>query len=73
MRSELAIYQALISIGIDEPRANAVVTALEHDMSEHLATKADLLLLENRLTIRMAVMLSAAVGIALTVAKFMFG
>ncbi|MCK0545819.1 hypothetical protein JTE78_24520 [Pseudomonas syringae pv. aptata] len=75
MKSSLALYQALISIDVPEDRATAVVDALESDMQTQLATKADIDNLESRLelklTIRMAVMLTAAVGIMLTAFKFM--
>ncbi|MBC8878013.1 MULTISPECIES: hypothetical protein [Pseudomonas] len=75
MKSSLALYQALISIDVPEDRATAVVDALESDMQMQLATKADIDNLESRLelklTIRMAVMLTAAVGIMLTAFRFM--
>ncbi|KTC48754.1 hypothetical protein AO250_18390 [Pseudomonas syringae pv. actinidiae ICMP 19497] len=75
MKSSLALYQALISIDVPEDRATAVVDALESDMQTQLATKADIDKLESRLelklTIRMAVMLTAAVGIMLTAFRFM--
>ncbi|WP_183142005.1 hypothetical protein, partial [Pseudomonas amygdali] len=68
-------YQALISIDVEEKRAAAVVDALESDMQTQLATKADIDNLESRLelklTIRMAVMLTAAVGVMLTAFRFM--
>ncbi|WP_183144101.1 hypothetical protein, partial [Pseudomonas amygdali] len=67
--------QALISIDVEEKRAAAVVDALESDMQTQLATKADIDNLESRLelklTIRMAVMLTAAVGVMLTAFRFM--
>ncbi|MDC6489688.1 hypothetical protein [Pseudomonas syringae] len=75
MKSSLALYQALISIDVPEDRATAVVDALESDMQPQLATKADIDNLESRLelklTIRMAVMLTAAVGVMLTAFRFM--
>ncbi|WP_183144087.1 hypothetical protein, partial [Pseudomonas amygdali] len=63
--------QALISIDVEETRAAAVVDALESDMQTQLATKADLDKLELKLSIRMALMLTAAVGIMLTAFRFM--
>ena len=42
MKSELALYQALISINVTEQKANAVIEALEANMFSRLATKADL-------------------------------
>ncbi|WP_192871922.1 hypothetical protein ACTACT_03115 [Pseudomonas syringae] len=75
MKSSIALYQALISIDVEEKRAAAVVDALESDMQTQLATKADIDNLESRLelkiTIRMAVMLTAAVGVMLTAFRFM--
>ncbi|PUA46355.1 hypothetical protein C5U62_13025 [Pseudomonas protegens] len=71
MKSSLALYQALRSIDVPEDKASAVIDALESDMQAHLATKADLAQTELRLTLRMGVMLSAAVGILLAALKFM--
>jgi len=86
MRSGLALYQALRSIDVPDDKATAVVDALETEMQTQLATKADLARLEAatkadlaqfkselelKLTIRMGVMLSAAVGILLAAMKFM--
>lgn len=75
MRSGLALYQALPSIDVSEDKATAVVDALETEMQTQLATKADLAQLKSelelKLTIRMGVMLSAAVGVMLTAFKFM--
>jgi len=42
MKTELALYQALISINVPEQKANAVIDALETEMLSRLATKADL-------------------------------
>lgn len=86
MKGSLALYQALVSINVDESKAAAVVDALESDMQTQLATKADVQMLraemhqlkadvaqsELRLTIRMGVMLSAAVGLGLAAVKVMF-
>ncbi|RMM22031.1 hypothetical protein [Pseudomonas syringae] len=71
MKSSIALYQALISIDVEETRAAAVVDALESDMQTQLATKADLDKLELKLSIRMAIMLTAAVGVMLTAFRFM--
>ena len=82
MRSGLALYQALRSINVSEDKATAVVDALETEMQTQLATKADLAelqaatkadlsQLELKLTIRMGVMLSAAVGVLLAAMKYM--
>ncbi|TFW43129.1 hypothetical protein [Pseudomonas fluorescens] len=86
MKTELALYQALISINVPEQKANAVIEAMETDMQSLLATKADisalrteltaelktgLSQLEVKLTIRMGVMLSAFAGIVIAAMRFM--
>lgn len=71
MKTELALYQALISINVPEQKANAVIEALEADMLSRLATKADLHQMEIKLTLRMGLMLSATAGIMLTAIKLM--
>ena len=83
MKTELALYQALIAINVPEQKATAVIAALESDMSTLLATKADLAALhaelrsdlaqlEVKLTLRMGVMLSASIGIMIAAMKLMF-
>lgn len=69
MKTELALYQALISINVPEQKANAVIEALEADMLSRLATKADLHQMEIKLTLRMGLMLSVTAGIMLTAIK----
>ncbi|MCW2097934.1 UNVERIFIED_ORG: hypothetical protein EDF86_1775 [Pseudomonas psychrophila] len=82
MKTELALYQALISINVPEQKANAVIEALESDMHSLMATKADLAALhaelkadlaqlEVKLTIRMGLMLSATAGVMLAAIKLM--
>jgi len=78
MKASLALYQALRSIDVEESKATAVIDALESDMQNVLATKSDiaqlkaeLLAVELKLTIRMGVMLSAAVGVMLTALRYM--
>lgn len=78
MKTELALYQALISINVPEQKANAVIEALETDMLSLLATKADITAiraeiaqLEVRLTIRMGVMLSATTGVLIAAMKLL--
>ena len=86
MKTELALYQALISINVPEQKANTVIEALETDMFSRLATKSDIAALrtdlvaelktdisqlEVKLTIRMGVMLSAAVGVLIASMKFL--
>ena len=70
MKMELALYTALMSINVPEPKAHAVIEALETDMNTLLATKSDLAQLEMKLTLRTGVMLSAAVGILIAAMKF---
>uniref|UniRef100_UPI0006D8CFAE hypothetical protein n=2 Tax=Pseudomonas fluorescens group TaxID=136843 RepID=UPI0006D8CFAE len=64
-----------------EPKAHAVINAMENDMHTLLATKSDLALLrteihadlsklEVKLTTRMGVMLSAAVTIMIAAMRF---
>lgn len=78
MKASLALYQALRSIDVEESKATAVIDALESDMQNVLATKSDiaqlkaeLLAVELKLTIRMGVMLFAAVGVMLTALRYM--
>ncbi|QIA06136.1 hypothetical protein [Pseudomonas fluorescens] len=54
MKMDLALYQALMSINVPEPKVNAVIEALESDMRTLLATKSDLTALEHRLTAEIA-------------------
>lgn len=42
MKTHLAMYQALISINVAEPKAEAVIKALESDLITLLATKSDI-------------------------------
>lgn len=49
MKMELALYQALIGINVSEPKATAVIEALEADLTTHLVTKADLAALKGDL------------------------
>ncbi|UQI28529.1 hypothetical protein M3M50_16255 [Pseudomonas bijieensis] len=85
MKMELALYQALISINVSEPKAHAVIDALESDMQTFLATKNDIAQvrseiskvrleianLDSKLTIRMGVMLSATIGILIAAMKML--
>lgn len=45
-----SLYDALVSINVPNHKARAVVDAMERDMATTIATKADLLLLEQKLT-----------------------
>ncbi|PYC25265.1 hypothetical protein DMX02_04190 [Pseudomonas jessenii] len=86
MKMDLALYQALIAINVPEPKAEAVIQALESDLITLLATKSDvhtlrseviaqfqtgLSQLEVRLTIRLGVMISASAGIIVAALKFL--
>lgn len=48
-----SLYDALVSINVPNDRARAVVDAMERDMATTIATKADLQLLEQKLTSQM--------------------
>jgi hypothetical protein len=45
-----SLYDALVSINVPNHKARAVVDAMERDMATTIATKADLQLLEQKLT-----------------------
>lgn len=47
-----SLYDALVSIDVPSDKARAVVDAMERDMGTALATKTDLLLLEQKLDAR---------------------
>ncbi|MCK9238198.1 MAG: hypothetical protein M0Q29_00300 [Thiopseudomonas sp.] len=46
MQTSFELYRALVSINVTEDRAKAVVVALEADMTNHLATKTDIMVLK---------------------------
>nr|WP_285412897.1 hypothetical protein [Pseudomonas sp. lyk4-40-TSB-59a] len=86
MKMDLALYQALMSINVPEPKVNAVIEAWESDLNTLLATKADVnglrsdviaqikteaSQLEVRLTIRMGMIASASVGIIIAAIKLL--
>lgn len=52
MNTTLAIYEALIQANVPSTAARRVAEALESDMTSHLATKQDLLQLEQRIDAR---------------------
>ncbi|AKX51377.1 hypothetical protein AKN92_07645 [Thiopseudomonas alkaliphila] len=86
MQTSFELYRALVSINVTEDRAKAVVVALEADMTNHLATKTDIMELKAdinelrgalreqglRLTIQLGLMVSGIMGIGLAAAKLMF-
>ena len=45
MKTPVSLYDALMSVQVPSDKARAVAEALESDMSVHLATRQDLLLL----------------------------
>ncbi len=49
MQTSFELYRALVSINVTEDRAKAVVVALEADMTNHLATKTDIMELKSEL------------------------
>ncbi|PZW50686.1 hypothetical protein F477_01806 [Pseudomonas sp. URIL14HWK12:I3] len=82
MKTELALYQALIAINVSESKATAVIEALEADLTTLLVTKADFAALrgellaqlaqqENKLLLRTGMMLSASTGILIAVLKYL--
>ena len=82
MKTELALYQALIAINVTESKATAVIEALEADLTTLLVTKADLAALrgeliallaqqENKLLLRTGMMISASTGILIAVLKYL--
>ena len=86
MQTSFELYRALVSINVTEDRAKAVVVALEADMTNHLATKTDIMELKAeiselrsalreqglRLTIQLGLMISGIMGIGLAAARLMF-
>ena len=56
MHFAIAVYDALIAINVPAEKAKAVVTALEHDMTTELATKADLRHLSESLDVKLTAM-----------------
>ena len=52
--------------GFDEHQAGAIVSTLADDLGEQLATKDDLQQLEQRMTIRTGMMVTAATGVLLS-------
>jgi len=86
MQTSFELYRALVSINVTEDRAKAVVVALEADMTNHLATKTDIMELKAeiselrsalreqglRLTIQLGLMVSGIMGIGLAAARLMF-
>lgn len=80
MESLYSLYDALISINIPKERARAVVDAVERDMLNQLATKADLQFTRELLsrdiqhqamviTVRLGSMLVVGVGALYTLLK----
>ncbi|WP_244192383.1 hypothetical protein [Pseudomonas rhodesiae] len=53
MKLEIALYQALASINVPEPKINAVIDAMESDLNTALATKADIANLKQNLRVFM--------------------
>jgi hypothetical protein len=77
-------YDALVSIHVPTDRARAVVDAMERDMYDRLATKADLIhmremlskdiqlqiaSLSNQMTVRFGGMTAAGIGVLFTLLK----
>lgn len=54
MKLEIALYQALASINVPEPKINAVIDAMASDLNTSLVTKADIANLKTELESFMA-------------------
>jgi len=52
--------------GFDERQSSAIVSTLAEDFGKQLATTSDLQQLEQRMTIRIGMMVTAATGVILT-------
>lgn len=52
--------------GFDERQSGAIVSTLAEDFGQQLATASDLQQLEQRMTIRTGMMITAATGVILT-------
>lgn len=50
MQLGIALFNALRSVDVPDDKAMDVVNALEKEMQQHLATKQDLAILEQKLT-----------------------
>jgi hypothetical protein len=81
MDFSIALYDALIAVSVPADKARAVVTALERDMTQELATKSDLAHLRellnakldaqaNSLLIRLSAVLVTVVGVATAILKY---
>ncbi len=65
MFDTLKAARRLTDAGFDEEKAGAIVAAFAEDINERIATKVDLQQLEQRMTIRMGMMLTAATSVLL--------
>ncbi|MCX6258758.1 MAG: DUF1640 domain-containing protein [Bacteroidia bacterium] len=65
----LAYSKKFIAAGFSDKQAEVQVQALAEILEENLVTKRDLKELEQRLTIRLGIMLVAAIGIFATIIK----
>ncbi|MGY2170743.1 hypothetical protein [Pseudomonas gingeri] len=59
MKLDMALYKALVTAGVSEDNATAVLNALEEEMSTTLATKNDVALLRTEMTAVRAEMVAA--------------
>ncbi|NWD51344.1 hypothetical protein [Pseudomonas gingeri] len=59
MKLDMALYKALVTAGVSEDNATAVLNALEEEMSTTLATKNDVALLHTEMTAVRAEMVAA--------------
>ena len=66
----LAAVRGLRDAGIDSKHAEAIIDAMRAAVSEQVATKADLLELEQRLLIRLGALLFAGLGLLSAALRF---
>jgi hypothetical protein len=59
MSFQLSLYDALVSIDVPADKARAVVDAMERDMGATLATKTDILMLQQTFNLRMELLRSS--------------
>ncbi|WP_313025480.1 hypothetical protein [Pseudomonas lopnurensis] len=74
MKAAITLYDALVSANVPADKAKDVVEAWEKEMNDLVTQsylKAELKELELKLTLRMGMMLSAAVGIMIASMRFM--
>jgi hypothetical protein len=61
MNFAIALYDALVAIHVPTDKAKAVVSALEHDMTNELATKRDLQHLSETFDLKLKALINTVV------------